>query len=336
MAYFDSIALEKGMYGPNGQGFTKSLEALDPSAGYRGTELAGLDAYERQLKRFGIKVNGASSDCVEKFFQTSQSSALFPEYVRRSVAQGAQGANILPDLIAANTKVDSLDYRPLASIPTEDDRSLKKVAEGAFIPATEIRLQENLIKLHKRGRMLVSSYEAIKFERLDLFTVTLRQIGAYIAKSQLADAVRVLLEGDGNGNPAQETSVVTPGTITYADLIELWSSFGDYEMNRIVASPGAVKQLLAVEELKNPLTGLNFPGTGKLSTPLGATLYRAACVPEGKLVALDKNCALEMVTAAEVAIETDKLIDRQLERAAITSIAGFAKIFREASRALTI
>ena len=32
----------------------------------------------------------------------------------------------------------------------------------------------------KRGRMLVASYEAIRFQRLDLFTVTLKQIGAYI------------------------------------------------------------------------------------------------------------------------------------------------------------
>ena len=54
------------------------------------------------------------------------------------------------------------------------------------------------------------------------------------------------------------------------------------------------------------------------------------------LVALDKSCALEMVTAAEVSVEYDKLIDRQLERAAITSVAGFAKIFPDAVRVLKV
>ena len=51
MAFYDSLKLEKGMYNVN---FTKALEELDPSDNYEGTELAGLDAYERQLKRFEI------------------------------------------------------------------------------------------------------------------------------------------------------------------------------------------------------------------------------------------------------------------------------------------
>ena len=51
--------------------------------------------------------------------------------------------------------------------------------------------------------MLVASYEAVRFQRLDLFSVTLRQIGAYIGRMQLQDAVQVLRNGDGNNNPAQ-------------------------------------------------------------------------------------------------------------------------------------
>lgn len=58
--------------------------------------MEGLDAYQRQLKRFDIKVGGRSSDAVEKFFQTSDSAALFPEYVTRAVKQGMEYANLLP------------------------------------------------------------------------------------------------------------------------------------------------------------------------------------------------------------------------------------------------
>ena len=59
------------------------------------------------------------------------------------------------------------------------------------------------MRLHKRGRMLVASYEAIRFQRLDLFSVTLRQIGAYIGRMHLEDAIAVLRNGDGNDNAAQ-------------------------------------------------------------------------------------------------------------------------------------
>lgn len=46
--------------------------------------------------------------------------------------------------------------------------------------------------------------------------------------------------------------------------------------------------------------------------------------------------ALELVRGTDVLVEYDKLIDRQLERAAITSISGFSKIFPEASKVLKL
>ncbi|MBO5917751.1 MAG: phage major capsid protein, partial [Oscillospiraceae bacterium] len=73
-----------------------------------------------------------------------------------------------------------------------------------------------------------------------------------------------------------------------------------------------------------------------LTTPLGATLLRTSALPEGKIIGLDRNYALEMVKGSDVLVEYDKLIDRQLERAAITSISGFAKLFDEAAKVLSV
>ena len=60
MTAFDNIRLEKGLYASGD--FTGALEKIDPSENYSGTVLEGLDAYQRQLKRFDIKVSGAGSD----------------------------------------------------------------------------------------------------------------------------------------------------------------------------------------------------------------------------------------------------------------------------------
>lgn len=335
MANFDTIRLEKGMYASS-KGFTKTLEELDPSENYKGTPLENLDAFQRQLKRFDIKVGGTSSDVVEKFFQTSDSAALFPEYIARAVRQGMEEADVLSELIASTTRINALDYRSITSVPSEDDKELKVVAEGAVIPQTTIKTQENLVTLHKRGRMLVSSYEAIKFQRLDLFTVTLRQIGLYIARSQLKDAIDVLVNGDGNNNAAEVLSVKTPGTLTYADLIAFWNSFSPYDLSTIIASKGLTETLLNLPEFKDAAAGLTFHGTGKMITPLGANLIKSADAPEGLLIGLDKSCALEFVEAGGIVTEYDKLIDRQLERAAITCTAGFSKIFPDAAKALSV
>ena len=89
-------------------------------------------------------------------------------------------------------------------------------------------------------------------------------------------------------------------------------------------------------QLQNAAAGLNFQGTGSISTPLGAEVLRSSCVTEGTIIGLDRRYALEMVQAGEVSVEYDKLIDRQLERAAITSISGFGKIMPESAKVLVI
>ena len=199
--YYDNLRLDKGMYGESGKSFTQVLEAADPSESYRGTPLEGMDAFQRQLKRFDIHVKGSRSDMVEKFFRTTESAVLFPEFVSRVVRQGMEEDNVLPSITATTTQFDGMDYRSISSVPSEEEKSLKRVEEGAQLPQTSVRTQSNLVKLHKRGRMLVASYEAIRFQRLDLFSITLRQIGSHIARMHLEDAIRVIIHGDGNNNP---------------------------------------------------------------------------------------------------------------------------------------
>ena len=332
---FDNVRLEKGMYHEAGRSFTQVLEKLDPSEQYRGTALEGLDAYQRQLKRFDIRVKGAGSDVVEKFFKTAQSAVLFPEYIARAVKAGMEEANVLPDITATETVIDGMDYRSILSVP-EEERELKQVAEGASIPQTTVRTRDNLVKLHKRGRMLVASYEAIRFQKLDLFSVTLRQIGAQIGRMLLEDAVDVIVNGDGNGNPAKVSSVAQAGKLTYEDLVAFWNDFEPYQLNALLVGTDTLPKLLDLRQMRDPEAGLDFHGTGRMVTPMGAKVLRSSAVPAGKILGLDKNYALEMVKAGDVMVEYDKIIDRQLERAAITTISGYAKIFEDASRVLAV
>ena len=339
---YDNLKLEKGMYRQAGMSFTQVLESLDPSENYRGTALEGTDAFQRQLKRFGIRAKGEGSSAVESFFRTMDSAVLFPEYIARTVRQGMEENDILPAITATTTVIDSMDYRSIYSVPTAAELELKAVEEGGLIPETEIKTKEHLVSLSKRGRMLVASYEAIRFQKLDLFSVMLRQIGGYIQKQQLADAVKVLTEGDGNDNAAAAFTVGTSpisgtqGNLTYNQLVEFWGQFDPYTMNTMLCSTATMTGLLKIAELQNPLTGLNFQGTGKPGSPLGAQLHRTSAVADGVIIGLDNRYALEMVRAGDVLVEYDKLIDRQLERAAITSISGFGKICTGAACVLNV
>ncbi len=336
MELYKTINIDKSMYNRRGKTFSQVLEELDPSTNYKNTPLEKLDAFGRQLKRFDIRVSGAQSDMVEKFFQTSSSAALFPEYVSRAIKLGMEYADALPDITATVTKIDGMDYRSIVSDPDDDTKSLKVISEGAFLPQTTIKTQENLVKLLKRGRMLVSTYEALRFQRLDLFTVTLKQIGAYIARTQLADAVNVLVNGDGNSNGAKVINASASGTLKYTDLVRLWTELTPYELNTLLVPTALMEKILAMPEMQDSQATLDFHGTGRMITPMGAKLIHVPTLDSDKIVGIDKTCALEMVQAGDVLVDYDKLIDRQLERATVSVISGFAKLFNDASVVLKV
>ena len=132
--YYDNLKLDKGMYQEAGRSFSQVLEGMDPSERYKGTSLEGLDAFQRQLKRFDIKVRGAASDVVEKFFRTADAAVLFPEYISRTVRQGMEEGDILPHITAAVTQVEGLDYRSITTEAGAGRRSSSRWRRGPLSP----------------------------------------------------------------------------------------------------------------------------------------------------------------------------------------------------------
>ena len=86
-----------------------------------------------------------------------------------------------------------------------------------------------------------------------------------------------------------------------------------------------------MSEFKDGTAGLDFHGTGRPITPLGAKLIHCKTnVLEGAIVAFDKNFALEKVQFGDIVTDYDKLIDRQIEKATVTSTVGFNRIVNRA------
>lgn len=313
---YDSVRLEKGMYSDANQSFTQVLENLDPSENYWGTPLEGLDAFQRQLKRFDIKVKGAHSDPVEKFFRTSESAVLFPEYVSRVVRRGMDETDVLDDIVASVTNTNGLEYNGNSLDDTQDINAIS-------------------VKLHKHGRMLVTPYSDIRFQKLDLFSVILRQIGAHIVKAQMVDAVDVLINENRKDN--SDITVLADDSGLYGHIVSnFWAGSEPYIMNTLLLSYDMLFRMFKIPEFQSGFIAMNFPGNRALLNPFGATVLRTDALPDGTVIGLDKRFALEMVQSGGIAVDYDRLIDRKFERAAITAIAGFAKIFPEATKVLEI
>lgn len=317
---FENVKLEKGMYNLSGKSFSDYLEENDPAENYAGTPYEGLDAFERQLKRFDIKIGGCCCDRVEKFFTTTESAVLFPEFVRRSIKKGFEDC-CLDDMVAAKTLCESNHYSGCVMSETSYD----KATEGETMAASVIKENSTVISLKKYGRLVNSSYEAVRQQRLDLFAVMLRGVGKKLANTLVADAITAL-----KTNTASISSKTAE--LDYSDITSLYGAMGEYNMNTIIVSPANAAKILAMQQLMES----SSKEQGKIYLPFGAKMITSSKIDDFTIIGFDKDFTLEFIASTDVVLETDKLIDRQLDQIGISICAGFKKIFSDAVKMLNI
>lgn len=321
---YNTIKIEKGLYNLSGKTFSQALEAMDPSENYTDEALRKMDAFERQLKRFDIKVNGVNADKVDKFFQSTESAALFPEFVRRAVEAGLN-SGCVNKITAAVSVSDGVDARGIVLSDGTEEYAGSAVY-GGDLPKSSISLTSSAIALKKFGRVVNAPYEAVRQQRIDVFAVALRAVGAKLAKAVEKAAVAALTSG--------VTAASMAGTtFNYAELAAFWGSFDKAEMNTIVCSPATAAKILAFDEMNKAV--LPAAGCGTV-TPFGAEIVVSPAVDNKTLIGLDRNSALEMIRGGDVIVEVDKLISKQSDAAAVAVNVGFSAIDGDAVKVLAI
>lgn len=315
---YNDIKLEKGLYNLSGKSFTAALEELDPSSAYSGTPLEKLDAFERQLKRFNIRISGQDCDCVEKFFSSTDTAVLFPEFVTRSIRKGFD-ETILSSICAAKTISSCGQYLGCTLDDSADYTTSKQTDE---LPAATVKESTEATVLAKYGRLINASYEAVRQQRLDVFGVMLRSIGVKLAASVVKKAVEVL---------AADAEAITTSSLTYENLASLYGSFDCFDMTTVIASPEVASQIVAMEQLSDTAADPN----GKIVLPFGSELIKTPAAGN-TVIGIDRGFALEFITSTDLIMETDKLIDRQLDQMTVSITCGFRKITPEAVKVLAI
>lgn len=323
---YNEINLEKGLYNICGKSFTEALSELDGDENYVGTELEGLDAFERQLKRFDIKVSGPNSDRVEKFFKTTQSAILFPEFVRRCIKAGMDQASVLPHIVAATTYTDGVDYRGIDITKSDSGSEVKTVTAGSAFPTTTIGGASTTVAITKYGRQINAVYEVIRKQRLDLFAVILKSTGAQVSKN-INNAAAAVLYADADSTETADTA------IAYSDLASFWASMQDNNMTAMLVSPAMMADILALEAMKDCSGDL---GSGVVTTPYGVKLVKCPGLDKGYAIGVDSNSALEMVLGSDIVVDVDKLISTQVDSITFSISVGFAKIYPGAVKVLNV
>jgi len=341
--------------------FSQFLEKEDPSENYSHDPFLGkMDAFERQLFRAGIKVKsdpnkGIYADKVEKFFiGTGTSSVLFPEFINRTARQALLASDILNELVAIRTPIEGNAYRTFYVDLQTSGTQKKRVAEGTELPEATIANHENTVKLYKKGILIKASYESIRRMRIDMLQLLIQGILLQTGIDLANTAVSVLVNGDGNPNTAATNYRLaadlggTAGTIDYASWTKYRLKGYPYQGTTSIVDETQIIKVLSIQfPTVDPLSLLALlqqgggltAGRTEFAQPLFGPM-RLVYLPNNsdianKVLTIDPRYALEQINevGADI-VETDRLINTQFERIALSQVVGFAVFFPQAVKTL--
>ena len=282
-------------------------------------------------QEFGIDLNRIS---VDRFFQSDPNAKwLFPDIVREAVVAGVKRKPVYPELIIRDEPISGTSYDVPYVTEDADEEELRIVAEGASIPESEIVYGDRTIKLDKKGRGVIASYEVIRRMSVDMLRVHLTRIGERLGRNLDARLATVLVDGDSSGLTAATTlNTATSGTFVYDDLVKGFTKLTMdhyFTPTHMLANEALIQALLAMDEFKDTAL-FSFAESGNLPNPFGVKLVPFVDQPADKLTVLDAGFAVEKLTEQDVMIESDKLINQQWDRTYITVVTDFAIIYEKA------
>lgn len=258
----------------------------------------------------------------------------------------------LSEVVAMVSPVSGTDFRSVYMTYDAEALRLYRIGESAEIPMASLTHGERTVTLHKYGRGMRASYEALRRMRIDQMAWWIRWMAIQSETDKVAAALDVMVNGDGNANTAAtEYNLLTLDPAAIANDLTLlgWLTFrmkweSPYAMTTALMRVEEALQLITLNAgtANLPLVGLNLNGIGNNLTPINSTgdgirYGWTSEAPDGKIVGFDKRFALQMLTEIGGDItETERYITNQTQVMVMTEVNGFAVLDPAAAKILDL
>ncbi|EKR65820.1 hypothetical protein LEP1GSC036_2588 [Leptospira weilii str. 2006001853] len=348
------LSLEKGMYQQLDTNkcavpLSKIIEQMEEKAGFdpfdQKSDVGLMNPVERQLLINGVDVFN-SATLIEDFFKTNNTKILFPAFISDQIYLGmglGQMELSVEDLKATSQKISSTAIEKIGIDFEKEDVDVATVGEGGNFPGAKIALKTGSVSMKKVGRKMIISYEAARRVNIDILKIYLQRIGYRLGQQMAQEGLRVLMDGDGTPGSAAPISYTKANEWKYADIIRL--IYGQFKKGQtattVVLNNEFLLDVLTDEINFKQFQSLNiaekFITSGEIQGFFGRAWKTSEFVPDKTMIAFDKTSCLSYFEEAKSSlIETDKIIDKQLEQTVISLNFGFTKLFQAACHQKTL
>lgn len=298
----------------------------------------------------GIKPKTTIGEFINQTMTTQQGGEwLFPAYIDTTLREYIEKDDILKYITNSTVSVSQMvvqaSYLDMAETENKKNAMKSRVAEGADIPLAIIKTGDVAIQLHKFGRAVQRTYEAMLTTRVDLFTKLLDIIGSDVVNQELNEAVRVGIFGDGNDNAS--TSLATTANENIITSDELLDALIEYQKTTrlnpttLVCGDEFYKQIVKFNYVTDVANGVSSRFTIDAPQIKGGNLkIIRADVPQvgnkNVILILDSDKSLSKYTLNGSAIrEYNRNIRNQTELGTISEIMGYSKNLPNAVKHIT-
>lgn len=305
-----------------------------------------LAALEKCFEARDIRVRGPYADNVEKFYSSTNDTALFPVFLATEIIAGLLATSLAPRLAALDQRINSHIAEKVTMSEAAADRTLKFTGEGAAMPKTKITTTEGNVTLYKYGRVLEFTYEAARLQSLDVIGLFMQRMGEQMGIDETDDLIEVLIAGDGTSSSAvTDTDAEASGTLDYDELIRLFQAFpSGYNMSDAIINDTNTRTILNMAEFKDPLVQVKFQDRGLNSGQipiLGATFHRwtstgSTSFSTDRILAVDRRRAVKILREGDLLEEADRIIDQQINQRAMSEWVGYMKLDNNCTQCLDI
>lgn len=298
---YNEIALIKEMYDIPNKTLSDILTELDPDSGYNELDdLRGLDAYERQLKRFYIKVRGNKCDQVNKFFQSDKSLILFPEYIRRTIRKGIGNALIIPYISAVEVCLPDAEKRSQYTFTVDIDDTYQTLIQIA-----------NLTNFVKE---FACSYHLIRQLNIETFGVILRDMGFAIAR-EINDKCVTHIKNKNIYNPISIKGITIDSLIGFINSVKT-------NITTIICDPKTYNKIITFPKIINHIT---LDKNDIVNTPLGITIIKSNAL-SNEIIGLDKTTGLEISYESKDIVNSNELMSTDFSKISYSIKIGYNRI----------
>lgn len=260
---------------------------------------------------------------------------LVPEIFREAIRLGMRKAPIYPNIIISDESVSQLQVT-MPQIEMSDAMP-KKIQEAETIPVGDVKFGQKTVKLFKVGTGIEVPDEVLQYVSLNVVSLYLQDIGIKMGGALDKLAIQTLINGDqADGSESAPLIGVrdTAGNVfAYKDFLGAW-----IRMSRIgrpvggfIAGENAALEILELPEFKA------LPGTATLKSivlktpiPSSQNFWIHGVMPANQVMLLDTDAALLKLTSQALRVETDRIVNKQINGSYVTLTTGFANVFRDA------